>query len=589
MYNDEISDETKRKYFEMNLTAAKTGLVESMSEVAGMYFKGFGVEKNVDEAIKWLKKAIEEGDESAAIALADIYCKDKNVEKAIFYYSKATDKNNICALGKLSEVYERQKDFEKMFECYQKGANLGNRSFMEKLGYCYLFGRGVPQDDFKALDWFIKIIESYDWNSFPFDNGIVRIVASIYNKHYKFSDKKFLKFYVTTEKLGIFNAMFGIATELYKTDKFRALKWFKKADIAGDFDAALAVHYILTELFEPYEAVYLDYYIKDNYSKACEWYKSSVAFGNINAAKNLMILELTGFKRYQSSWLPNVENSSYWLEKVLELEKEANAETLNFDEIEIYLRTKIIGVGDFGAEMVNYSLANNLKAEFAVVAAKNEPLLKSSAPQRLKLSDTTDEDTKNNLSELVKGLDVLFIFTDLTDENISGQIAKLSKSYLTVAIVPNSAPNKEKFQNLVDSLISVEDNNIFLTYSAVRCINNLANEPLLVGLDFADVQNLLKNNGKGYVTYAKAAGETAEVDAMKYAVNSAKDILSKSKGILCYIFGSTENISMMAVNEAVILLEEAAHPEAEILWSVSTDVISTDFVEVILITTDSVQ
>ena len=81
MYNDEISDETKRKYFEMNLTAAKTGLVESMSEVAGMYFKGFGVEKNVDEAIKWLKKAIEEGDESAAIALADIYCKDKNVEK----------------------------------------------------------------------------------------------------------------------------------------------------------------------------------------------------------------------------------------------------------------------------------------------------------------------------------------------------------------------------------------------------------------------------------------------------------------------------------------------------------------------------
>ena len=302
-----------------------------------------------------------------------------------------------------------------------------------------------------------------------------------------------------------------------------------------------------------------------------------------------MILELPGFKRYQSRWLPNVENSSYWLKKVLELEMEPNAETLNFDEIEIYLRTKIIGIGDLGSKMVNYSIANNLNAEFAVVAAKNEPLLNSSAPQRLKLSDTTDEDTKNNLSELVKGLDLLFIFTDLTDENISTQIAKLSKSYLTIAIVSNSAPNKEKFQNLVDSLISVEDNNIFLMYSAVRCVNILVNGPQLVGLDFADVQSVLKNNGKGYVTYAKATGETAEVDAMKYAINSAKDILNKSKGILCCIFGSTEDISMMAVNEATILLGEVAHPEAEILWGVSTDVIGADFVEVILIVTDLVQ
>lgn len=92
LYGEEISEEIKKEYFEMNLKAAEMGFVESMSEVAGMYFKGFGVEKNFDEAIKWLKKAIDEGDDSAAIALANIYCEDKNVEKAIFYYSKATDK-----------------------------------------------------------------------------------------------------------------------------------------------------------------------------------------------------------------------------------------------------------------------------------------------------------------------------------------------------------------------------------------------------------------------------------------------------------------------------------------------------------------
>ena len=129
----------------------------------------------------------------------------------------------------------------------------------------------------------------------------------------------------------------------------------------------------------------------------------------------------------------------------------------------VIIRTKIIGIGDFGAEMVNYSIAKVLlNVEFAVVGTKNETLLKSSAPQRIKVTDSIDEETRKNFSELVKDIDLLFIFTDLADENISTQIAELSKDILTVAIVPESAPNKEKFQNFVDSLITVEDENIFI-------------------------------------------------------------------------------------------------------------------------------
>ena len=66
-------------------------------------------------------------------------------------------------------------------------------------------------------------------------------------------------------------------------------------------------------------------------------------------------------------------------------------------------------------------------------------------------------------------------------------------------------------------------------------------------------------------------------------INSAKDILNKSKGILCCIFGDTENISMMAVNETSILLQEVAHHEAEILCGVMTDSTITDYIEVIII------
>lgn len=65
-----------------------------------------------------------------------------------------------------------------------------------------------------------------------------------------------------------------------------------------------------------------------------------------------------------------------------------------FDEDERYLLclVKIIGVGDFGSKLVNYSIANIIfDVGFTVIATKNETLLNSSAPQKIKLSDTTDK------------------------------------------------------------------------------------------------------------------------------------------------------------------------------------------------------
>lgn len=315
MCDEKISEDIEKKYFEMNFKFAKNGLVESMHEVAKLYLHGIGVEKNVDEAVKWFEKAVDEGDESAAVILGNIYSENKNFEKAIFYLSKAADKNNIEAIKELAEIYESRNDFEKMFECYQKGANLGNKYLMEELANCYFLGRGVQQDDLKALDRYIKIIEIYGWDSF--NGNIMRMITKIYSKHFKFNNKKFLKYYVTTEKLGHFNTIFGIATELYKTDKFRALKWFRMADLAGDYDAALAVHYIIEE--NDLSSVYID----DHYSETQKWYKRAVEFGNINAAKNLLMIN--GFKNNEhGGYLPDAEISICQLKKVLEMEGEKN-------------------------------------------------------------------------------------------------------------------------------------------------------------------------------------------------------------------------------------------------------------------------
>ena len=76
----------------------------------------------------------------------------KDVEKAIEYLSMAANKNHIKAIEWLAKVYERLNEFEKMFECHQKGARLGNKECIRKVADCYLKGRGVWQDDLKALE-----------------------------------------------------------------------------------------------------------------------------------------------------------------------------------------------------------------------------------------------------------------------------------------------------------------------------------------------------------------------------------------------------------------------------------------------------
>lgn len=51
--------------FNMTLEQAKAGDVESQCYLGFLYYHGNGVQKNVSEAVKWYKKAAEQGMEDA--------------------------------------------------------------------------------------------------------------------------------------------------------------------------------------------------------------------------------------------------------------------------------------------------------------------------------------------------------------------------------------------------------------------------------------------------------------------------------------------------------------------------------------------
>lgn len=312
MTYEEVDFQTKRKYFETNLKAAQIGFVEAINAVAKSYLEGKGVEQNIAKSITWFQKAVCAGDVSAAVALGEIYYKD-DVEKSIEYLSLAADKNHIKAIEILAKIYKSRNELDKMFACYQRGANLGNFYFMRDVAKCYLNGRGVQQDDLKALECYIKLIE----RSYRVDDNDIRLATKIYNSHFEFANKKFCdSYYITTKKVGKFNALFGIAAELYKTDKYRALMWYKLADEAGDLDAAVAVTHICNSDLDVGSLVG-----SNHYDTALKWYEKAAEFGDINAAKNLVLMYRGSVNVPGGGYLPNVEKCTYWLEKVLEMER----------------------------------------------------------------------------------------------------------------------------------------------------------------------------------------------------------------------------------------------------------------------------
>ena len=80
---------------------AEKGFEIHMNELAEMYYEGNGVEKNIDEAIKWYKKLTELPPvdnprppsrnwivQAAAFKLGNIYHENKNLPEAAIWYEK---------------------------------------------------------------------------------------------------------------------------------------------------------------------------------------------------------------------------------------------------------------------------------------------------------------------------------------------------------------------------------------------------------------------------------------------------------------------------------------------------------------------
>ena len=121
---------------------------------------------------------------------------------------------------------------------------------------------------------------------------------------------------------------------------------------------------------------------------------------------------------------------------------------------------------------------------------------------------------------------------------------------------------------------------------AVQSISDLIKNTGLINLDFADVTAVMQNAGMAHMGVGRAAGKNRAEEAAKMAISSPllETSINGAKGVLVNVTGSTE-IGLDEVDVAANMVQEAAHPDALIIFGATFDDTLEDEVRVTVIAT----
>jgi cell division protein FtsZ len=145
-------------------------------------------------------------------------------------------------------------------------------------------------------------------------------------------------------------------------------------------------------------------------------------------------------------------------------------------------------------------------------------------------------------------------------------IAELKKAVDTLITIPNQrllAVADEK-TTLLDTFKKADE----VLLNAVQGISDLITIPGLINVDFADVRTIMSNMGVALMGTGTAVGDTRALQAAKSAVESPllEDVqIDGATGILINITGGA-NMTLVEVNQACSLIQEAAHEDANIIF-----------------------
>ncbi len=164
-YNVENYEEA----FKFYKKAANKDYAKACNALGRMYYYGYGVEENTEEAIKMLKKSVDLGDTIAYTLLGGVY-ENIDINKALDYYKKGASLKNASAMISLADLYYEgkyvQQNLSKSIEWYEKAADLNDGRAQFKVAYMYHMGEGYDKNMQKAIEWYEKAAKNGEVSSY---------------------------------------------------------------------------------------------------------------------------------------------------------------------------------------------------------------------------------------------------------------------------------------------------------------------------------------------------------------------------------------------------------------------------------------
>jgi len=186
--------------------AAELGYAKSESNLGLMYAEGRGgLTKDWTEALKWLRKAAEQGTPGAQFTLAATLDLGsgvpRDVKEAALWYEKAANQGHGRAGFRLGNLYASgdggfPKDLAAAAKWYGVAAEAGDLEAQDHLGVCYQYALGVEKDIQKAAEWFRRAAEQGYAKAqanlghlYLFEGGLPRDKIAAYKWYYLSSEQ----------------------------------------------------------------------------------------------------------------------------------------------------------------------------------------------------------------------------------------------------------------------------------------------------------------------------------------------------------------------------------------------------------------
>lgn len=302
------------------------------------------------------------------------------------------------------------------------------------------------------------------------------------------------------------------------------------------------------------------------------------------------------------------------------------------------VKIKVIGVGGGGNNVVNRMVRTGMQGvEFIAVNTDKQVLDVSSATVKLQIGEKltngqgagsdpeigrkSAEENQAQISKALEGAHMVFIAAGMgggTGTGAAPIVADIAKKLdiLTIGVVTKpfrfegmrrmrqAEGGIAELKDKVDSLVIIPNERLKLAtdqkitlvnafeiaddvlQQAVQSISDLIKNPGFINLDFADVCKVMANAGHAHMGVGRAAGKNKAEEAARMAISSPllETSINGAKGVVINVTGPL-TLDLDEVETAAGLVEEAADPDAEIIFGTTFDESLEDEIRVTVIAT----